>query len=70
MGLTPIALFTATALIARNIRITDAFNARQAENERRAANGLPPKQRKRRRHTLQDLVATANAPPQPAALAA
>jgi hypothetical protein len=70
MGLTPIALFTTTALIARNIRITDAFNARQAENERRAANGLPPKQRKRRRHTLQDLVATANAPPQPAALAA
>ena len=70
IGLTPIAMFTATALITRNIRIADAFNARQAENERRAANGLPPKQRKRRRHTLEDPVATANAPPQPAALAA
>ena len=62
-GLTPIALFTATALIARNIRIADAYNARQAENQRRAANGLPPKQRKRRRQTLDDLLATANAPP-------
>ena len=49
MGLTAIALFTATILIARNLRIHDAFAARQAENERRAANGLPPKQRKRRR---------------------
>jgi hypothetical protein len=62
-GLTPTALFTATALIARNIRIHDAFHARQAEHQRRAANGLPPKQRKRRRHTADDLIATANAPP-------
>jgi len=69
-GLTPIALFTATALIARNTRIADAFNARQAENEQRATNGLPPKQRKRRRHTLEDLAAAANAPPQPTTLAA
>ena len=69
-GLTGIALLTATVLIARNLRVADAFNARKAENERRAANGLPPKQRKRRRHTLEDLTATANAPPQPATLAA
>jgi hypothetical protein len=62
-GLTPIALFTATALIARNIRINDAFDARQADNARRAAQGLPPKQRKRRRQTTQDLIATSNAPP-------
>ena len=62
-GLTPIALFTATALIARNIRINDAFHARQTENERRAANGLPPKQRKRRRQTTEDLIGTANTPP-------
>jgi len=66
-GLTPIALFTATAYIARNTRIQDAFNARQAADLRRANLGLPPKQRKRRRHTLQDLAAAANAPPQPAA---
>ena len=68
--LTPIALFTATALTARNIRVADAFNTRQAENQRRANLGLPPKQRKRRRHTVEDLAAAANAPPQPAALAA
>jgi hypothetical protein len=63
MGLTPIALFTATAFIARNLRIADAFNARQAEQQQRAANGLPPKQRKRRRQTTEDLISAANAPP-------
>jgi hypothetical protein len=63
MGLTPTALFIATALIARNIRIADAHAARQADNERRAAQGLPPKQRKRRRQTTADLISAANAPP-------
>jgi hypothetical protein len=63
MGLTPIALFTATAFIARNLRIADAFAARQAEDQRRAANGLPPKRRRRRRHTATNLIAAANAPP-------
>ena len=43
MGLTAIALFTATALIARNLRVVDAYTARQADNERREARGLPPK---------------------------
>jgi hypothetical protein len=62
-GLTPIALLIATALIARNIRIADAHTARQAANERRAANGLPPKQRKRRRQTAEDLISAANTPP-------
>ena len=70
MGLTPIALFIATAFTARNIRIADAFAARQAEDQRRAAAGLPPRQRRRRRHTLDDLAAAANAPPQPTTLAA
>jgi hypothetical protein len=41
-GLTPIALFAATAFIARNLRVADAFSARQAEDQRRAARGLPP----------------------------
>jgi hypothetical protein len=62
MGLTPIALHAATALIARNIRVADAFAARQAENQRREACGLPPKHRKRRRTTIHDLAATAHAP--------
>jgi hypothetical protein len=63
MGLSGIAVFTATVFIARNLRIADAFAARQAENKRRAANGLPPKQRKRRRQTVKDLITAANAPP-------
>jgi hypothetical protein len=41
--------------------VADAFTARQAENQRRAAYGLPPKTRTRRRTTLHDL-ATAHAP--------
>jgi hypothetical protein len=63
-GLAAIALFTATAITARNIRTADAFTARQAENQRRAALGLEPKARKRRRQTIKNLVsAAANAPP-------
>ncbi len=61
-GLTPIALHIATALIARNIRVTDAFTARQAENQRRASHGLPPRTRAHRRTTIHDLTATAHAP--------
>jgi hypothetical protein len=63
MGLTAISLFVATALIARNMRVADSFAERQAEDERRAANGLPPKHRKRRRQTAEDLISAANAPP-------
>ena len=62
MGLTGIALFTTTVLIARNLRIHDAFQARQAENEHRAACERPPKTRARRRTTIHDLTATATAP--------
>ncbi len=62
-GLTPNALFVATAFIARNIRVADAFNARQTEDARRARQDLPPKRRRRRQHTLDDLAHAANAPP-------
>jgi hypothetical protein len=57
MGLTPLMLFTTTLLVVRNQRILAAWNTRQDENARRAANGLPPKTRKRRRKTLASLVA-------------
>jgi hypothetical protein len=57
MGLVPLMLFTATLLAARNQRILAAWNARQEENTRRAAKGLPPKTRKRRRKTLAALAA-------------
>jgi len=57
MGLTPLMLFTITLQIARNQRILNAWNARQEEDHRRAAAGLPPKTRKRRRQALADHAA-------------
>jgi hypothetical protein len=61
MGLTPLTLFAVTLLIVRNQRILAAWNARQEENQQRAAKGLPPKTRRRRRKTLATL-ATAGPP--------
>ena len=58
MGLAPLMLLATTLLIVRNQRILQAWNVRQEENERRAANGLPPKTRRRRRKTLTALAAT------------
>jgi hypothetical protein len=63
MGLTPNTLFLACALITTNIRVTDAFTARQTEDQRRADCGLAPKRRRRRRRTIHDLTSQANAPP-------
>jgi hypothetical protein len=57
MGLAPLILFITTLLAVRNQRVLHAWNARQEENQRRAAAGLPPKTRKRRRKTLADLAA-------------
>jgi hypothetical protein len=48
-GLAPLMLFTAVLLAVRNQRILTAWNARQEEGTRRAAKGLPPKTRRRRR---------------------
>jgi hypothetical protein len=56
MGLAPLMLFTTTLLIVRNQRILAAWNARQQETQRRAAKGLPPKTRKRRRRPLASLA--------------
>ena len=60
MGLAPLTLFTATLVVVRNQRILAAWDARQEENARRAARGLPPRTRRRRRKTP---VATASAAP-------
>jgi hypothetical protein len=62
-GLTGIALFAACVFIARNLRVADSFAARQAEDQRRTTRGLPPKLRKRRRQTTDDLIDQPNAPP-------
>jgi hypothetical protein len=62
MGLPPLMLFTAVLLAARNQRITTAWNTRQEENARRAARGLPPRTRKRRRKNLAMTTAAAGPP--------
>jgi hypothetical protein len=50
-GLAPLMLFTTTLLAVRNQRILAAWNASQQETARRAARGLPPRTRRRRRKT-------------------
>jgi hypothetical protein len=62
MGLAPLMLFTTALLAVRNQRILHAWNARQQETERRAAKGLPPKTRRRRRKTLTALTAATGPP--------
>jgi hypothetical protein len=57
MGLTSLMLFTTALLAVRNQRILTAWNTRQEENQRRAAKGMPPRTRKRRRKTLAGLAA-------------
>jgi len=52
MGLTPITLWLTCLLAVRNQRILTAWDARQADDTRRAAAGLHPKTRRRRRKTL------------------
>ena len=59
MGLTPLMLFTTVLLAVRNQRILTAWDARQEDNARRAARGLPPRTRRRRRKTPAALTATA-----------
>jgi len=57
MGVTPLALWLACLLAVRNQRILAAYGARQADTARRAALGLPPRTRQRRRQTLASLAA-------------
>ena len=57
MGPAPLMLSTTVLLIVRNQRILNAWNTRQQDNARRAAAGLPPKTRKRRRKPLASLAA-------------
>ncbi|MHB8339746.1 MAG: hypothetical protein ACYDB7_01050 [Mycobacteriales bacterium] len=62
MGLAANTVMASCAYLARNLRIVDAFGARQAETARRLACGLPPKTRRRRRTTITDLLPPAAAP--------
>jgi hypothetical protein len=64
MGLAPLFVAVTCCLVVRNLRVLDAYDARQADDARQAAAGLPPRRRRRRRRTLGDLVGTApGAPP-------
>ena len=57
-GLTAITLCLTCAVITRNNRIIDAYDTRQADNQRRATLGQPPATRRRRRNTIAQLTAT------------
>ena len=64
MGLVPMTLFLASALVVRNLAVADAFEQRQQDAERRRAMRRPPRTRRRRRTTLAELAgASATAPP-------
>ena len=64
MGLVPMTVLLACALVARNLAVTDAFCEREENDERRKAAGKAPPTRRRRRRAIADLVgATAHAPP-------
>ena len=63
MGLTPMSLFLACALVVRNIDVADACSARREDNRRRHEASRPPRTRRRRRTTVHDLVAVGAATP-------
>jgi hypothetical protein len=64
MGLTSMTLLLSCLFVVRNQRILVSFAAREAENQRRVAQGLQPRTRRRSRTTISDLVdAAANSPP-------
>jgi len=64
MGVGAMTLMITCLFVTRNQRVLASFEAREAEDRRRLATGLPPKTRKRRRRTIADLVtASAHAPP-------
>jgi hypothetical protein len=56
MGLSAITVFLTCCLVVRNWRGLDAFEAREADDARRAAAGLGPRRRKRRRRGLAELA--------------
>ena len=64
-GLSATTMMLACLFVVRNLRIIESFEARQADDARRITAGLPPKIRRRRRKTINDLVGAtpANAPP-------
>jgi hypothetical protein len=63
MGLAPMSLFVACALVVRNLAVADAFEERRKEDERRVSLGLPRRTRRRRRTPLAELAGASPGPP-------
>jgi hypothetical protein len=64
MGLTSMTVMLTCLFVVRNQRVLASFEAREIDNQRRLAQGLAPRTRRRRRRTAADQVAaSANAPP-------
>jgi hypothetical protein len=64
MGLSAMTLMLTCLFVVRNQRVLASFEAREAEDRRRLAQGLAPRTRRRRRTNISDLVnAAANSPP-------
>jgi hypothetical protein len=59
MGLSANTLLLACAVVVRNVRVLDSFEARQLDDDRRSQAGIPPRRRRRRRRTIDDLLAPA-----------
>ncbi len=64
-GLSAMTVMLTCLFVVRNQRVVHSFEARQADHFHRAANGLPPKIRRRRRKTVNDLIGAATADPPP-----
>ena len=63
MGLVPMTLWLAAALVVRNLAVADAFAERQADEARRRAAGRASRTRRRRRTPIAALVGAAATPP-------
>jgi len=61
MGRAKNKLMYALGFLASNLALLDAFERNEQDEKRRAATGLAPRARRRRKTTLTDLLARATA---------